>query len=48
MIDSARKLGLLKGEVAKFIADGELTLAYHHIHLPKNENDVDVEVHLYG
>lgn len=45
VIDSTMKLGLLKGEIAKFTVDGELTLAYHHIHLAKNENGVDVEVH---
>lgn len=45
VIDSTRKLGLLKGEIAKFSVDGESTLAFHHLHLPKNENGVNVEVH---
>ena len=45
VIDSARKLGLLRGEIAKYMVDGELTLTSYHIHLPKNENGVDVEVH---
>ena len=40
-----RKLGLLKGEIAKYMVDGDLTLTSYHIHLPKNENGVDVEVH---
>ena len=45
VIETVRRLGLLKGEIAKFMVDGNLTLTYHHIHLPKNENGVDVEVH---
>ena len=45
VIDSTRKLGLLKGEITKFSVDGESMLAFHHLHLPKNENGVDVEVH---
>lgn len=45
VLDLLRKLGLLKGEIAKYMVDGDLTLTSYHIHLPKNENGVDVEVH---
>lgn len=45
VLDVVRKLGLLKGEIAKYMVDGELTLTSYHVHLPRNENGVDVEVH---
>lgn len=45
VLDIVRRLGLLKGEIAKYLADGDLTLSSYDIHLPKNENGVDVEVH---
>lgn len=39
-----RKLGLLDGEISKYESE-QATQSYHHIHLRKNENGVDVEVH---
>ena len=39
-----RKLGLLDGEISKYASE-QATQSYHHIHLPQNENGVDVEVH---
>lgn len=39
-----RRLGLLTGDLSKCDSD-HATQNYHHIHLPRNENGVDVEVH---
>lgn len=40
-----RKLDLLEGDLSKYKSGRKATIGYHHIHLPKNENGVDVEVH---
>ena len=45
VIDSVRKLGLLKGEIVKYLSDGETMLMYHHLQLPKSETGIDIEVH---
>ena len=45
VIETTKRLGLLKGEIVRYQSDGKTTQSYHHIHLPKNENGVDVEVH---
>lgn len=39
-----RKLGLLEGNLSKYHPD-QATQSYHHIHLPRNKNGIDVEVH---
>lgn len=39
-----RKLDLLTGDLSKYHSD-HATQNYHHIHLPRNENGIDVEVH---
>lgn len=45
MVEKAlRKLGLLEGDISKFNTD-LATKNYHHIHLLRNENGIDVEVH---
>ena len=43
--DTLKKLRLIKGEIAKYQTEGTATLEYHHIHLPKNEKGIDIEVH---
>ena len=43
--DTLKKLKLIKGEVAKYQTEGTATLEYHHIHLPKNEKGINIEVH---
>lgn len=45
VIETARRLGLLKGDIAKYSFDGDTTVSRHHIHLSKNEHGIDVEVH---
>ena len=45
VIETARQLGLLKGDIAKYSFDGDTTVSRHHIHLSKNEHGIDVEVH---
>lgn len=45
VIETLRRLGLLRGEIAKYYSAGDATQTTYHIHLPKNENGVDVEVH---
>lgn len=45
VIDTLRKLGLLTGELKNYQTPGEVSIEYHHIDLPKNENGVDVELH---
>lgn len=46
VVETLKKVGLLKdGLISEFNTRGNATISYHHIHLPKNENGIDVEVH---
>lgn len=45
VMETVRRLGLVTDEIAKYASDGDTTISYHHIHLKKNEEGVDVEVH---
>lgn len=42
---SLQKLNLFNGKLAKYDTTEDATETYHHIHLPKNKNEIDVEVH---
>lgn len=42
---SLHKLNLFNGKLAKYDTTEDATETYHHIHLPKNKNGIDVEVH---
>ena len=40
------RLGLIESvHLDKYAQDGEAERAYHHIHLPSNEHEIDVEIH---
>lgn len=45
VMNTVKRLGLLDGDIAKYSADGETIINYHHVHLKKNKNGIDVEVH---
>lgn len=45
VIETVKRVGLLREKIAKYWVDGDATMSPHHIHLPKNENGIDVEVH---
>ena len=44
VVQTLRKLHLVEGELKRFHSD-KAQESYHHIHLPRNEQGVDVEVH---
>ena len=45
VVQTLRNLHLIDGGILRYHLPGEAVDSYHHIHLPKNENGVDVEVH---
>ena len=45
VVQTLRKLHLMDGRMSKYRSDEKAEDGYHHIHLQKNENGVDVEVH---
>lgn len=45
ILQTLQRLNLFNGTPGKYDTKGEATETYHHIHLPKNENGIDVEVH---
>lgn len=45
VVQTLRKLHLIDGGLSKKHSDEKAEDVYHHIHLPQNENGVDVEVH---
>lgn len=45
VVQTLRKLHLMDGRMSKYRSDEKAEDGYHHIHLPQNENGVDVEVH---
>ena len=45
VVQTLRKLHLMDGDMSKYRSDEKAEDGYHHIHLQKNENGVDVEVH---
>ena len=44
VIEKLRGLGLID-ELGEYQCDGETTAGYHHVHLPKNEHGISVEMH---
>lgn len=44
VVQTLRKLHLIEGDLSKY-RSGKVECRYHHIHLPRNEQGVDVEVH---
>lgn len=45
VVKALRKLHLIDGQMSKYHSAEKAEDSYHHIHLLKNENGVDVEVH---
>ena len=45
VVQTLRNLHLIDGGISRYHSAGKAEDSYHHIHLPKNENGVDVEVH---
>lgn len=45
VVKTLRKLHLIDGGISKYLSAEKALDGYHHIHLPKNENEVSVEVH---
>lgn len=45
VVQTLRKLHLIDGDMAKYRSAEKAEDSYHHIHLPQNEQGVDVEVH---
>ena len=45
VVQTLRKLHLIDGGISKYYSAEKALDGYHHIHLQKNENGVDVEVH---
>ena len=45
VVQTLRRLHLMDGRMSKYRSDEKAEDGYHHIHLQKNENGVDVEVH---
>lgn len=45
VVKTLTKLHMVDGGFSKYYSAEKAQDAYHHIHLPKNENGVDVEVH---
>ena len=45
VVQTLRKLHLIDGGISKYLSAEKALDGYHHIHLPKNEKGVDVEVH---
>ncbi len=45
VVQTLRKLHLMDGDMSKYHSAEKAEDGYHHIHLPQNENGVDVEVH---
>lgn len=45
VVKTLKKLHMVDGGFSKYYSAEKAQDAYHHIHLPKNENGVDVEVH---
>ena len=45
VVKTLRKLHLIDGGISKYLSAEKALDGYHHIHLPKNEKGVDVEVH---
>ena len=44
VLQKLRELGLIN-KIGEYVCDGEPIASYHHIDLPKTENDIPVEVH---
>ena len=42
---TTRKLKLLEGNISNFASEQDTNIAYHHFHLSKKENGIEVEVH---
>ena len=47
VVQTLRKLHLMDGDMSKYRSDEKAEDGYHHLHLPQNENGVDVEVHFW-
>ena len=45
VVQTLRKLHLIDGDMAKYRSAEKAEDSYHHVHLPQNEQGVDVEVH---
>lgn len=45
VVETVKNLGLLEGNIAKYTLEGESTMSYHHLHLKRDKNDIEVEVH---
>lgn len=45
VVKTLRKMHLIDGGISKYYSAENALDGYHHIHLPKNEKGVDVEVH---
>ena len=45
VVQTLKKLNLFNGKLDIYATNEEATEEYHHIHLPKNENGIDIEVH---
>lgn len=45
ILQTLQRLNLFDGKLEKYETNEDATEAYHHIHLPENENDIAVEVH---
>ena len=45
VVKTLGKLHLIDGGISKYLSAEKALDGYHHIHLPKNENEVSVEVH---
>ena len=45
VVQTLGKLHLIDGGISKYLSAEKALDGYHHIHLPKNEKGVDVEVH---
>lgn len=45
VVQTLRKLHLIDGDMSKYHSAEKAEDSYHHIHLPQNEQGIDVEVH---
>lgn len=45
ILQTLRRLNLFDGKLEQYDTTEDATETYHHIHLPENENGIDVEIH---